>query len=923
MNVVDFSKRLVESPAADRLELIRDIGSLPVVEISELLQKMCYEVWTSDPQRIGAIADSLDLLATRSGCREVLGYSIWTSAIRHLVNGDLSACVEQISLSEQVFIEIDKPLLAAQTQTSKLYALAVLGRYEEAIQCGLAAREVFLADNDRYSLGKIDHNIGNLFARREMYRDAEKYFELSHECFLSIDDQRQLAMVENSLAYNKTLQNNFRDAEELYERALQRASACSLRVTEAEIETSLSNLRRFKGEFGLAVKSMERARQKYEELCMPGQTAICSLEIADLYLEINLLPEAIELYKNAGVTFSGLEMQGELARCSLNHAQACLRSGEAAEAAQLLGKAEELYLLEGNAVAVASVRLTNAQISMRHGDLFAAEENIELALPVFVEQSSPRLQLFAQWLRSDIWRALGRTEDATFALQTTLAATRGQSKMTEYLCRVSLGKLTGDATHFTKAVDLVEESRTGFVSEEIRSAFFADRVAPYDELVKLSLGNGHLEDAFRWHERSRSRSLIESLQSQASPIDEDERLRHIREDINWIHNAIGRAALQTSEGRKASEGMRKQALDLEKEYAERLRQIRALAGTGGSERFEIDLDELRIRLGDATLIEFAAIDGRLTAFILTRDNFTALASYADEGEIVREIENFLFQIMTGRILANLSEASRGNALERLKFQGQRLFDLLLGPLGTHLETQKIIFVPAGILNYVPLQALYDGSRYLAQRADVSYAPSSGVLLHCLMKPPTDRSKIVLAGIADRSTPLVETEIDTIGDLFTSPEKLIAGEASAKNLRERTLDAGLLHLACHGKFRSDNPGFSSLTLFEEELTLNEIQTMRFKECIITLSSCESGLSEVLRGEELVGLTRAFFAAGAATLVTSLWRVNDRMTVGLMENFYREMSQGTDVSESLRRAQLTLIDDGVHPYFWAPFIVSGRW
>jgi ATP/maltotriose-dependent transcriptional regulator MalT len=214
-------------------------------------------------------------------------------------------------------------------------------------------------------------------------------------------------------------------------------------------------------------------------------------------------------------------MQGELARCFLNHAQARLRSGETVEVAQLLSEAEKLYLLEGNNIAVASVRLTKAQMLMSQGDLISAEKNIELGLPVFAEHSSPRLQLFAEWLRSDIWRALGRTEDAVLALNLTLAATQGQSKMTEYLCRVSLGKLTGDATHFIEAVDLVEESRSGFVSEQIRSTFFADRVAPYDELVKLSLRTGRPEDAFRWHERSRSRSLIESVRSPASPVDED------------------------------------------------------------------------------------------------------------------------------------------------------------------------------------------------------------------------------------------------------------------------------------------------------------------------------------------------------------------------------------------------------------------
>src|SRR5664279_1320124 len=116
----------------------------------------------------------------------------------------------------------------------------MLGRYDEAVKVGERALKTHLEHDDLYSAGKIEHNIGNLYWRRDLYREAEPYLESARLRFVEIDDQRQIAMVENCQAFVKTLQNRFRDAEAIYKRALERAEAGDLKITEAEIETGLS-----------------------------------------------------------------------------------------------------------------------------------------------------------------------------------------------------------------------------------------------------------------------------------------------------------------------------------------------------------------------------------------------------------------------------------------------------------------------------------------------------------------------------------------------------------------------------------------------------------------------------------------------------------------------------------------------------------
>ena len=90
----------------------------------------------------------------------------------------------------------------------------------------------------------------------------------------------------------------------------------------------------------------------------------------------------------------------------------------------------------------------------------------------------------------------------------------------------------------------------------------------------------------------------------------------------------------------------------------------------------------------------------------------------------------------------------------------------------------------------------------------------------------------------------------------------------------------------------------------------------------LSACETGLSKVFAGDEILGLARGFLAAGVSSLIVSLWAVNDAAAGRLMTDFYTEIQRGTTTAASLRHSQLIAIERGDHPYLWSPFILIGR-
>ena len=160
------------------------------------------------------------------------------------------------------------------------------------------------------------------------------------------------------------------------------------------------------------------------------------------------------------------------------------------------------------------------------------------------------------------------------------------------------------------------------------------------------------------------------------------------------------------------------------------------------------------------------------------------------------------------------------------------------------------------------------------------------------------------------------------ELLPNARVFVGEEAGADLLKEHGPKAGKLHIAAHGVFRADNPMFSSLKLGDSWLNLVDIFNLKLGAELTTLSACETGMSALYEGDELLGLTRGFLYAGTPSLVVSLWRVNDRSTTLLMKRFYEGLLDGLSKPEALRQAAIDVKAQFPHPYYWAPFILMGK-
>jgi CHAT domain-containing protein len=164
-------------------------------------------------------------------------------------------------------------------------------------------------------------------------------------------------------------------------------------------------------------------------------------------------------------------------------------------------------------------------------------------------------------------------------------------------------------------------------------------------------------------------------------------------------------------------------------------------------------------------------------------------------------------------------------------------------------------------------------------------------------------------------------------LGTTP--LLGDDAQVSRLREEAGRADILHVAAHGFFLPHDPfasyvqlapaGEKGRLLVKDVISLDLAQTD-----LVVLSACSTGKGRVRESDDVVGMTWAFLAAGAPTVITALWPIDDEASAALMTSFYRHLMQpGTQAAEALRAAQAEVRSrqEWSSPYFWAGFVLYG--
>jgi CHAT domain-containing protein len=542
------------------------------------------------------------------------------------------------------------------------------------------------------------------------------------------------------------------------------------------------------------------------------------------------------------------------------------------------------------------------------------------------------------------------------------------------LTRAELHQRAGDTAEAIadtrRAVQHAESLQSNIVQSDEMAKFMASRSSAYDAMVNRLYQSGETgyAEAFRYVEMAKSRTLVDMLggrfevrSSDKVPPELLERETNLRRELSELYQSNDEAPGTV------------QAIEkLENELGEVRERIRLRDAEYSSFKGvqPLSLAEAQSRLPEgALLLEYFIADDDILAFSVTAGQFRMTRLPLQVKDLKRAFTS-LGDEQLG-MLRNLTPAADGRLYS--PYLLKNLYQKLVKLFAAELDAARLLcIVPHGMLHYLPFHAFFyedkDGGKcYLsemgAQPRPILYAPSATVLLdYCQNKPVSTQSGCLAIGYNHQALTQAELEAQAVVQIMGG-KAVLGSDATRTVLPAEGAGYRFIHLSCHGDFHASRPTLSNLSLADGNLDVVDVlRDCRLNAELVCLSACETGRHSILRGDELIGLTRAFLYAGSPAVIVSHWRVDEFPTRRLMEYFYQALSglstQSGGTALALAQAQqalrsLTVADlraegaaihaalqrialaQGVesaevlkgdvhpfeHPFYWAPFFLMG--
>jgi len=365
----------------------------------------------------------------------------------------------------------------------------------------------------------------------------------------------------------------------------------------------------------------------------------------------------------------------------------------------------------------------------------------------------------------------------------------------------------------------------------------------------------------------------------------------------------------------------------------------------------VDVEQIQKLLDPSTsIVEYFTTKDKTYAWVITRDRITVNEIDMGSKAVLAMVDGMILPNMSnqtrrpapkmvvstgGEILKDASETERKKNRERFLKVTQEAYGALFKPIEGQLGQKNLIVVPHGALHKTPFSAMHDGDQFLVEKYSLTVAPSLSVLPHVVKKRSKNEGRfLAFADPVTEAVPLgfAEMEVKSIQGFFPKKEIFAKAQATETKVRERAASHDVIHFACHGEFNDKQPMQSGLLLARDGkndgyLQVHEIFGIDLRNAnLVSLSACETGLSKVFGGDDMVGLSRGFIYAGTPSLMATLWQVDDRSTSILIQTFYENwQKKGMSKPEALRQAQMTVkaMKGYEHPFYWAGFIMIGDW
>jgi CHAT domain-containing protein len=472
--------------------------------------------------------------------------------------------------------------------------------------------------------------------------------------------------------------------------------------------------------------------------------------------------------------------------------------------------------------------------------------------------------------------------------------------------------------YYKKAIDSIETTRSLLESEEFRSSFFENKRQTYDGIILAYMGDDKSEEAFNYNERARSRAFLDILGSKVqlahgALLDEE---RALQARISALQAGM-KVAEEGEEDEEDEEDVPQKAYN---DFLAKVRkENKEQASLMNVEPLTLKQAQELLEPG-VTMLEYFVTGQQVLLWVIEKNRLEFVRVPIGRKELVSKVaflRESVFQL-------GENEKFRGSS--------QELYRLLIQPALQHIRGKELLIIPHDVLHYVPFQALLSSQgKYLVQDYPIFYLSSASLMQFTKEKKRAGGERALVMGnpnLGDEAYNLrfAEREAKEVASVY--PQSAVYLRAEASKLRAVSLSPNydMLHFAVHAEFNEEDPMSSALLLAVEgkedgRLKVEEIFSLDLKTSLVVLSACETGLGKLSSGDELVGLTRAFIYAGTPSIVTTLWKVNDRASYELMREFYRHLKT-VKKSEALRQAQLKTMEQFPEPFYWAAYELTGE-
>jgi len=849
-----------------------------------------------------------------------------------------------------------EPVTAAENRTEgEQPAIIPALSYEQALENYQQALSIYRETGDSYKQADVLNSIGSVYLETGNYDQSMAHFQQALALFqqqtasMSILNGRGNRRGERFDRIADIIGGQIDDiiggviggvggvGETLRSLRASQANSTSqkLALGTATVLNNIGEIHRYRGSYTQALEAYEAALETFQQLNTPEGTAAVLNNLGLIHDELGQYETALTFYQQSLTLRERYNLpRRAISLHNIGFAYDQLQQDD--RALTYYQQALALQQQNNDLVGIAITRNNLGLLLSDRGQHHLALQELNTALALFQQLGNRpsignTLDSIATVYKNQ--QQFDQAETYYRRAIATLKATENRTTLGIVLTNLGdlyerMGQLDKAVATYQEAIDSVFETiLADLQGEELRSLFADKHADAYARLINLLWNQRRYEEAFNYVERARARSFLSQIVSgpvnlragaAADLLQQEKQLRTAIETLNGQIQSLNRHA-RTSEEMDAIARLRSTLTTREQEYADLLGKLQR-QNPAAADLLSVTpatLPEIQQLIApDTVLVEYFVMDDRTLVFLVSRDRPLIPITLNVSRQALSEAINTLYEYDFA-------------ALDNPHPQSlQRLYTWLIKPLRSYLPSgSRLQIIPHNLLHYVPFAALTDGDRYLIDDFAIASLPSANVMR--FLKEPSIAGRFPLLSLGNSTfdLPSSKEEVQQISTLYNT-QPLLGDRASESAVWREAGQSTILHLATHGEYNPISPLFSTLFLapsngYDGQLQTHEIYGLDLTQStrLVVLSACQAQFGNLSRGDEIIGLSRAFMYAGTPKVIASLWSVDDQATRILMEDFYTNLRQTSDEAESLQKAQQSTRNMYPHPYYWASFVMNG--